>query len=663
MTTRKRRDLTRRAFVRRGAAWGAAATLGSWVSPLSARAAVVFADTFARKSRRKGWGAQWFNQRYGNRWGIAKKRGFYDLPDSQPGAGGFNPNPVLALNNDVVNVDLQASISTTNENARFGLVARASSYGTYYGCHAEGTRLVISRFNVNKAEELGAGTITQVASGRSLNMRLIVEGTGPVKIRARVWPAGKKEPSSFQAEANDDTPPNELTKKGPFGFLFLPDESTGRGTRFKVSRFKAQSTETKTRTRPHVTYAFSGRAVREPSGSYRTTLVAKTDIPAGILFEVGTSPDLSSSDLLEPTETTKKLGTARVSVSGIAAGTSLYWRIVARSVSKARGRSKILEFRAPAPGSAVSFAFGSCSHLYPISRSYAEAAKLQPNVFVHLGDLGYAQNDKGAAMALRADCYQDRWTRMLDRPSLVDLHWRTSWVMLQDDHDYGSDNSNRETIKPFTIEAWQAMNANDDAGLGYFDVRMGDVHLFCLDVHRYADRQEVDDSPTHTLLGETQKRWLKEEMGRSDAPLLVVMTPLPFWGAGLGSVTWKGAFAIEGAELLASFHALQDASRHVIICSGNAHAQYIARHPGVSGGKDIFEFVSSGTDRIDSGTATPLKADARIDPSRALKKVDGFGYVELTAVGGQRKVRIRSVASNPQSLGRQDCWPALELDL
>jgi phosphodiesterase/alkaline phosphatase D-like protein len=156
------------------------------------------------------------------------------------------------------------------------------------------------------------------------------------------------------------------------------------------------------------------------------------------------------------------------------------------------------------------------------------------------------------------------------------LHERGQWISLQDDHDYGADNAYRDDVKPFTVKAFDQMSGN--LGERYFDLRKGDVHSFFLDVHVYADDPDESPGPNPSLLGDAQKSWLKDAMRTSDADLLVVFSPMPLWGTGAGFGSWKEGFADEREELVQFFIGQQGVQRRVIVCSGNAHAQYVNRH-------------------------------------------------------------------------------------
>jgi hypothetical protein len=131
------------------------------------------------------------------------------------------------------------------------------------------------------------------------------------------------------------------------------------------------------------------------------------------------------------------------------------------------------------------------------------------------------------------------------------------------------------------------------------------------------------------------------------------------WGSGSGATTWKGAFTDERKELVNFLSGLQGPGKRVLVCSGNSHANYINRHPD-PGGKDLYEFVSSGTDRIDSTGSKPITAnDGVIDTSRAVKLVDALGYVSLDPAGPNRKVTLRAIEASTGD----NAWPPLVLDI
>jgi hypothetical protein len=650
--------MKRREFLKRTGAWLGAGAAASILPLTKARAAgVLFADTFARRGTSKGWGKPWFNQRYGMAWGIAQKKGFYDVPAPLPSASAFSPNPLLVLDQAVADVDLTATFSTDNANGRFGLLARATGYAGYYVAYLSGDQIRLSRFDNSRELELKAISIgSTILPGDSYNLRLKVSGFDPaVQLRAKIWRAGAHEPPSW-AIKGVDTDADRIRRSGAFGAFFSHDAVTLGASRFRISKFKASSTKRPLALKPHAAFAFAGRVIQEPNG-FRARVVAKSDIPSTLVFRHSTDPTMKHATKVPADEKFVKPGVSKAWLSELPADTTIYWDVVA-STKKRSLRSETRSFRTPSTGgNRASFAFGSCSHFFPVSRSFEEIAKLGPDFFAHLGDFGYPDDLDGSVMQRRSDTYQDRWTRMLARPPVQHLHQRSLWIGIQDDHDYGINNAWSQTVHPFTLDAFDQISGNLNER--HFDLRFGDLHAFFVDCHVNSDDPAAPDSPSHSILGASQKQWLKDSMNDSDAALLVLLTSLPFWGSGPGDATWKSAFGNERLELMGFFANQQGPGRRVLICSGNSHAQYVNRHADPSG-KDVFEFVSSGTDRIDTSGSKPVPIrDQVVDPQRSIKSVDAFGYVSLDPPGPGRQVTLRSIDSK----SGQNIWSPLSLNM
>lgn len=644
---------------RRGFLTGAITGAAWLVTPLlrPARAAALFADGFGRKGTSGGWGKPWFNQRRGTRWGIANGKAFYDLPAPHVGAGRHNPNPVIVLDRDVADVDATTKLSTSNPNARFGLLGRYVGYGEYYGAYLEGSRFYLSSFGMARETVLKSATFS-VASNTTYALRLQVTGTEPVVVKAKVWKASRPEPRGWTLAASQQRTDHPIIRRGAFGLLFMHDDITKRKARIRVASFKASSTRRPWKTTPQITFAYVGR-IKSEGGGIKARAVVKTDIPANVVIRYGIDARLNGAASVRPDERFSKVWVAKAWLNDLPRAATIYWQATVTSRTGRSYKSRIRSFQTPPPaGSEVRFCFGSCSKSFATSTAFAEAAKLRPQLFVHLGDLGYAESaaSGGGAMALTTGSFQDRWTRMLGRRAMTQLHRTSTWLMLQDDHDYGRDDAWSETVRPFTIRAWDEVSGN--LRERWFDVRYGDVHFFAVDARVRADDPAAPDSPDHSLLGDVQKAWLKDAMRASDASLLVLFSSQPFWGGGKGLFSWKRAFASERRELLEFFGSLQGADRRVVICSGNSHAHYVNRFD-VGTGKEIVEFVSSGMDRREPQAGPPLPDDGIIDPQRAKKSVDAFGYVRLKPAGNNPRVEIRCLDSDT---GR-DVWPALSLDL
>ena len=582
----------------------------------------LFDDGFARRDR-SGWGAPWFNQRYERHWSIKSRRGIYRLPAIDYKIG-YRPNPVLVLDRDVAGVDLRATISVNNATARVGVVGRAVGYADYYAAYlGPGAQLRVARCGAHH-ETLLEKKKFRFGADRRYRIRMQLRGRGPVRIRAKVWPAGTPEPRRWAIEVVDAAP-ESITTPGAFG-MYFQHATDRRSVTFRVVDFVARSQERGRTTTPAIAFGLTG----PPNGS-ETTIVAKSAAPARIRFEVATDPTFSQVvQTMGPVRTNQALtARAALDLSPFGNSTLVYWRAVAER-GDATSAGPIHAFRMPpAPGFPVRFAFGSCTKWQPHpKRSFDQARLKLADVYLHQGDFGYVPTK---VVAHAADTYQDHWTRMLMDPSFSAMAREMPVSLSRDDADYGRNRADSRTLRTFTIGAHDAINANPAP---YYETRIGDVAIFTVDCRRYSTGKDVPPED-RSKLGPEQKAWLKDAMTKAaqeDVGLLVLSSPQAF-GSDANRESWRGGYLFEWSELVEFF---QDLGAPVLIVSGDAHGHRLHEYPQKNLQTDvprIVEIVSSGTEQN--------KFFDDVDPKFLLRqaKGSGFGLVELGAeqsIGGQR---------------------------
>lgn len=586
------------------------------------RDAPLFEDHFKRRDR-DGWGAPWFNQRYHRQWGVRSERGIFRLPGIEFKIG-YRPNPVLVLDRDVAGIDLRSTVSVSNASSRVGLVARAVGYADYYAVYlGPGSQLRISRCGPHHENPLAKKKVP-FGANRRYRLRMQVRGRGPVRLRAKVWPAGTPEPLQWAIEVVDAAP-EAITTPGAFGMYFM-HATDRRASAFRVVDFVARSNEKGTTTPPAVAFGLAG----PPVGS-TVQVVAKTAVPSRVRFEVASDPTFGQVvQTFGPIRTGRAL-TAKgfFDTSGFGNSSFVYWRAVAeRQDHIAVG--PIHKFRTP-PGAGlpVRFAFGSCTKWQAFPKTSFDQARLKlPDLYLHQGDFGYVPTK---VVAHAPDTYQDHWTRMQMDPSFSGLARETPIALLRDDADYGRNRADSDSVRRFTIGAHDEINANPGP---YFETRFGDVAIFNIDCRRYSTGKDIP--PEHrSKLGAEQKAWLKESMSRAaeeDVGLLILSSPQAF-GSDANRESWRGGYLFEWSELVDFF---QDLGAPVLIVSGDAHGHRLHEYPQKNLQANvprIVEIVSSGTEQN--------KFFDEVDPQFLLKKAkgSGFGLVELSAeqsVGNQR---------------------------
>lgn len=591
-----------------------------------------FSDDFQRKDR-AGWGGAWFNQRYGRRWAIRSRRGIYRMGDTE-NSNSYRPNPVLVLDHDVANVDLRATLSTSNATARIGLVSRASTYADYYAAFlSPDDALRVARCGAHELKNLGKAKV-RYQRDRRYRIRFQVRGSGPVRLRAKVWPVGTPEPLRWSIETTDGAR-EAIAGKGAFGLLFMHGTNR-RATAVRVVDFVARSSERGATTKPAVAFSFAG-----PPRTGTVRVLAKTAVAAEVRFEVATEPTFTQVVQATDPKRTNRAGVAktRLDLSGFGSSSVVYWRAIAR-----RGRKVVVgptcTLRTPpAPGLPFRFAFGSCTRWEPSpKRSFDQARLKLPELYLHQGDFGYVL---GKVIAHAPDTYQDQWTRMFLDPSIAALIREVPLGLARDDGEYGMNRADRTNLRRFTTKAHDEMNANPGSR-PYYQTRHGDIAIFHIDARRFSTGKRIPERD-RTKLGREQSRWLKQAMRRAvtdDMGLLIVSSPMAF-GSDTRPESWRRAYSAEWAELMDFFQAL---GAPVLILSGDSHGHRLHEFPQKNLQTDvprIVEMVSSGTEQN--------KFFNDFDPEFLIRRAkgSGFGVVEVGAeqTAGDQRTRTLTLSA------------------
>lgn len=631
---------TRRSFLARALA-GAGAVLTRSL-PAGARPkyhkhkkhGALFIDDFKRHDR-KSWGGRWFNQRYRRNWSIDDHRALYRLPPTENDLY-YRPNPVLVLDHDVETVDVRATVSMSNPTGRVGAVLRAVGYDKYYAVYiGPGGVLRVTRCDHHDEALLGRKEFGLKADQR-YRIRARISGTNPVLIKAKVWPVTGFEPLRWGVEAVDASTA-ALTGAAPFG-VFTEHAIDARSVVLRVLEFAAYSKERPKPTSPSIAYSLVG-----PPFAGRIRAVAKTSVPATIHFQYGTDPAFATGHTVRAGRTGRaQTARATLSLGDIPPSTTVYWRAIAqrRGATVYGPTSSFRTGPDPDARLPVRFAFGCCTKWQKSPRHSFEQARLKKaDFYLHQGDLGYAPH---RVTDHDADTYQDHWVRMLLDPYLLGMVKEMPFAFYQDDADYGSNNATKNTLRPFTIRAWDDLHANPPGA--YFSFAYGDIHFFVLDCRRYSSGKKVPDDKRYKI-GDVQKKWLFESMkeaAEGNAGLLVVASPQTF-GSDASPGSWRRGYDKEWAEVIEFFEKLP---APVLIVSGDSHGHRLYEYPQKVDPSTprIVEFLSAGTEQ--NKFSTDIDASFIV---REARKVSGFGMVEIGAeqeIAGQHTRTLTLTAIN-----------------
>jgi len=266
---------------------------------------------------------------------------------------------------------------------------------------------------------------------------------------------------------------------------------------------------------------------------------------------------------------------------------------------------------------------------------YAHMRKLDPDFFVHTGDIVYYDRlAKTQALA------RWHWHRMYSLPTNVEFHRQVASYFIKDDHDTWM-NDCWPTMKTrfmgeFTFAQGQAIFL-EQVGMSdrtYRTFRWGkDLQIWLPEGRDFRSPNTMPDGPDKTIWGKEQKEWFKRTVQSSDATFRVLISPTPLVGPDRGN---KGdnhankAFTHEGNELR-SFIAGQ---KNMYVVTGDRHWQYVS----VDSKTGVMEFSCGPASDEHAGG---YSMDQRRPEHRYLNIVGGFLAGTVERVNGKPELIFR----------------------
>lgn len=211
---------------------------------------------------------------------------------------------------------------------------------------------------------------------------------------------------------------------------------------------------------------------------------------------------------------------------------------------------------------------------------YDAMRKLDPNFFVHTGDIVY-YDDLGKSAALA----RWHWQRTYSLPTNLEFHRHVSSYFIKDDHDTWMNDcwpgQKSRYMGYFTFE--QGLEIFPEQvpmdGRTYRTFRWGkDLQIWLVEGRDFRSPNTMEDGPDKTIWGDRQKRWFKRTVQASDATFRVLISPTPVVGPDRTNKRDNHAnrgFQHEGDEIRA-FIAEQE---NMYVVCGDRHWQYVSVDP------------------------------------------------------------------------------------
>lgn len=335
---------------------------------------------------------------------------------------------------------------------------------------------------------------------------------------------------------------------------------------------------------------------------------------------VGESVDMSGAARIGPLDTVEA-GSHRIltaTVDGLRPGTRYYYAVEADGYLDLSRRGRFTTLT-EGPFS-FTFAVGGCSMSGSNGVVFETIRDLEPLFMVFNGDMFY---DSYAAN--NPELFRNALARELTMPAQASLYRSLPLVYRWDDHDYGPNNSDRDS--PSRDAAWQyfremvpthPLAVEGDAGPIYRAFSVGRVRFIITDDRSMRSPTTDRDNESKTMLGAEQKEWFKQELlaARDQYPIIVWVTSVPWIGSKeAGNDSWAG-YTTERAEI-ANFIA-DNGIDGLLVLAGDAHM--LAIDDGSNN-----DYATNG------GASFPVFQAAALDRRGTVK---GGPYSEGTYPGG-----------------------------
>ncbi len=209
---------------------------------------------------------------------------------------------------------------------------------------------------------------------------------------------------------------------------------------------------------------------------------------------------------------------------------------------------------------------------------YPSSLKLDPEFFVHTGDIVY-YDDLGKT----ADLARWHWDRMYSYPNNIEFHRQVTSYFMKDDHDTWMNDAypgmKTKFMGEFTYEQGTQIFL-DEVPMGektYRTFRWGkDLQVWLMEGRDYRSKNTLPDGPEKTIWGKEQIDWFRRTVTGSDATFKILISPTPIVGPDRGRKNDNHAnfgFQYEG-DAIREFIGQQ---QNMVVVCGDRHWQYISK--------------------------------------------------------------------------------------
>jgi alkaline phosphatase D len=291
-------------------------------------------------------------------------------------------------------------------------------------------------------------------------------------------------------------------------------------------------------------------------------------------------------------------------------------------------------------------AFGSCNKLNLGQSHWAGIAANQPNLWVWLGDIIYADTSDMRALAAH-------YKKLKTFPDYKKMRAKTQVMGVYDDHDYGINDGCRDypmkrgakkcLMDFMDVPMNSPQRKREGAYISYtFGKGAQSVKVIVMDTRYFRDPLKPDPSKqkrylpntTGTMLGETQWKWLERELRTSKANLNILCSSVQVISDEHPHEKW-GNFPNERKRLLSLIASAKP--KNLLILSGDRHMAEVSKMPLEGLSYPLYDFTSSGLTHTRNSDAEANKY--RVGDMIVKKN---FGLLKITWQGDKPMVTLQA---------------------
>ncbi|MEZ4919105.1 MAG: alkaline phosphatase D family protein [Saprospiraceae bacterium] len=264
----------------------------------------------------------------------------------------------------------------------------------------------------------------------------------------------------------------------------------------------------------------------------------------------------------------------------------------------------------------TTIAFGSCNKLRMPQDMWGSINAEKPDLWIWLGDIIYSDTTDMRVMA--RDYRRLKWT-----PGYRKLRAQTPIIGIYDDHDYGQNDGDKnfpmkvgaqKNLMDFLDVPKQSPLRKQEGSYQSYTFGEGEqrIKVIVLDTRYFRD--ELKPDPTKQtryiknmdgdMLGETQWKWLQNELDNSTANLNIICSSVQVLSDQHPHEKW-GNFPAARRRLLNMI--VKSPAKNVLILSGDRHMAEVSKMNIEALPYPLYDFTSSGLTHIRSGTSEENK--------------------------------------------------------